>query len=99
MSMIFNHWFEDDNANVSKADLRRIENSNYNKGFADADEKCISILKEVREKIIDSYKHKGWKDLTLVELMDILDGYLPEKETIKWQMQNCCCIWEKETKI
>lgn len=99
MSMIFNHWFEDDNANVSKADLRRIENSNYNKGFADADEKRISILKEVREKIIDSYKHKGGKDLTLVELMDIFDEYLPEKETIKWQMQNCCCIWDKETKI
>ena len=99
MSMIFNHWFEDDNANVSKADLRQIENSNYNKGFADADEKRINILKELREKIIDSYKHKGGKDLTLVELMDILDEYLPEKETIKWQMQNCCCIWDKEAKI
>lgn len=50
MSMIFDHWFEDDNANVSKADLRQIENSNYNQGFADANEKHISVLKEIREK-------------------------------------------------
>lgn len=77
MSMNFDRWFEDDNAN----------------------EKHISILKEIREKIIDSYKNKGEKDLTLIELMDILDEYLPEKETMKWQMQNCCCIWDKEAKI
>lgn len=64
-----------------------------------ADEKYISILKEIREKIFDSYKNKGEKDLTLIELMDILDEYLPEKETMKWQMQNCCCVWKKEEKI
>lgn len=99
MSMIFEHWFENDDANISNADLRQIENSKYNQGFTDANEKHISILKEIREKIIDSYKNKGEKDLTLIELMDILDEYLPEKETIKWQMQNCCCVWKKEEKI
>lgn len=83
MSFIFEHWFEDEPADITKGELKRIMNNNDTKKTQGCHEDTMKVLEKIKAEIEEDYSHT-FNDGCINKnyVLSVIDKYKTESEDI-----------------